>query len=311
VKRGDKIHIGSILAIILMIAGLIYTYKRKNYLNHSLLLVNTFIFIITIATSDDISVAAWSPYNSLVYKDLAFNLGNLFSGVRIYTIFTSMYIHSNFIHLAFNMLFLIIIGLLLEEKIGTLRYGIIFYISGVAAALTWAGTSGLLRPEVSILGASGGLFGIFGAYARLYPEERFAFFPIPFPMPISTWAFIFVLIALIGTFASDICFFSNIAHMAHIGGLFGGYFMAPYVMRIEAETKKKKVTKVDFEALEQLAITDEQKDMLEKIRFEDEPEVRDAWLEHFLDKAQCPQCDKKLVGKGRTLSCDCGFELKY
>ena len=294
-----------------MIAGLIYTYRRKTYLTHSLLLVNTFIFIITIATSDNISVAAWSSYNSPVYIDLRFNLENLFSGIGIYTIFTSMYIHANFIHFMFNMMFLTFVGLLLEEKIGTLRYGIIFYVSGVAAAFTWAFTSGLLRPEYSILGASGGLFGIFGAYARLYPEEKFAFFPIPFPLPVSTWAFIFVILALVGTFASDICCFSRIAHMAHLGGLFGGFFAAPYVMRIEAETRKKKVTKVDFEALEQLAITDDLKNMLEKIKSEDEPDVRDAWLEHFLKKAQCPQCGKKPAGKGRTLSCECGFKLRY
>ena len=71
------------------------------------------------------------------------------------------------------------------------------------------------------------------------------------------------------------------------------------------------MTKVDYEALEAIALSEEDKALLEKIKKEDEPEVRDAWLEYLLAKAKCPKCGKNLVVKGRNLSCDCGFELKF
>jgi len=242
--------------------------------------------------------------------DLGFRPRYLFSGEKIYTIITSMYIHADIIHLLFNMIFLAVIGLLLEEKIGSLRYGIIYYITGIAACVTYSFTSGILNPGVILVGAAGGLFGILGAYARLYPNDKFAFFPFPYPLPIFTWAFIFLLIAIMATFVQGICFFGNVAHLAHVGGLFAGMAIAPLVMKIKTK-EKKKVSKVDFEALEKIAVTEEDKALLKKIKSEDEPEVRDAWLEHFLSKARCPHCDGIMEKKGRTLRCTCGFELKY
>jgi len=288
----------SIVAIILIIAGLIYTCWKKAFLTHTLLFINVIIFLISFVDPD-------------IKVDLGFKPEYLFSGEKIYTIITSMYIHANVIHLLFNMIFLIFIGLLLEEKIGTLRYGIIYYATGVAAAVTFSFTSGILRPDVIVVGASGGLFGILGAYARLYPTDKFAFFPFPYPMPIYNWAFIFLMIAIVATFVPTICIFGNIAHLAHVGGLFAGLVISPLVMKIETKEKKKKMTKVDFQALDAIAVSDEDKALLEKIKKEDEPEVRDAWLEHFLSKARCPHCGGMMDLKGRNLRCTCGFELKY
>jgi membrane associated rhomboid family serine protease len=243
-------------------------------------------------------------------KDLAFSPQYLSSVEKIYTVITSMYMHVDVIHLIFNMIFLIIIGLSLEEKIGTKRFGIIYYLAGVIAAITYSFTTGLLRPEVIVMGASGGLYGILGAYARLYPDEKFAFLPFPYPLPIFTWAFIFLLIAIVATFVPGICLGGNVAHIAHVGGLFSGLAIAPLIMKIK-DKKVKKVTPVNFKALEILAQTEEDKELLEKIRSEDEPEVRDAWLEHFLSKARCPQCGNVMLRKGRTLTCSCGYEIKF
>lgn len=268
-------------------------------MTHTLLIVNVIIFMLEY----------FAP--SEIFDDLGFRPEYLFSGEKIYTIFTSMYLHTNVIHLLFNMIFLAFIGLLLEEKIGTLRYGIIYYFTGFTAVLTFSFTSGILRPEVIVVGASGGLFGILGAYARLYPNDKFAFFPFPVPLPIYTWAFIFLLIAFVATFVPGICLFGRVAHLAHVGGLFGGLAIAPLVMRIETKEKRKKMAKVNYNALDILAKTDEEKEILKKIKSEDEPEVRDAWLEHFLEKAKCPQCGNLMEQKGRTLRCTCGFELKY
>lgn len=261
------------------------------------MVVNVIVFMISFVDPD-------------MSLDLGFSPRYLFTGEKIYTIITSMYLHVDFVHLLFNMIFLVFIGLLLEEKIGTLRYGIIYYVTGVAAAVTYSFTSGLLQASVIIVGASGGLFGILGAYARLYPNDKFAFIPFPYPIPIYTWAFIFLLIAIVATIVPGICFFGRIAHLAHVGGLFAGLAIAPLVMKIEAK-EQKKMTKVDYEALEEIVLSEEDKALLEKIKKEDEPEIRDAWLEHFLAKAKCPKCGRKLELKGRNLKCDCGFTLKF
>jgi membrane associated rhomboid family serine protease len=295
--RGDLIGIGSILVIILIVIGLLLTLWKKLLLTHSLLIVNVIIFLISLVIPE-------------VDSELGFRPEYLFSGQNMYTIITSMYLHADAFHLLFNMIFLAVIGLLFEEKVKTLRYGIIYYITGIAAAITFSLTSGILNPDVIIIGASGGLFGILGAYARLYPNDRFAFFPLPYPLPIFTWAFIFLLIAMVATFVPGICIFGRVAHLAHVGGLFAGLAMAPLVMKIKTK-EKKKVTRVDLSALEAIAITQEDKELLQRIKSEDEPDIRRAWLEHFLARAKCPRCQKKLEVKGRAIKCECGFQLRF
>ena len=275
---------------------------KKVILTYTLVSINVIIFMISFAFP-------------IIKYDLAFDPQNLFTGNELYTLITSMYLHVDFIHLLFNMLFLVFIGLVFEEKVGTIRFAIIYYVTGVLAAITFSVTSGLLQSNVIILGASGGLFGIFGAYARLYPRDKFAFFPFPQPLPIYTWAFIFLLIAIVATFfqlisSQEICFIGRIAHLAHVGGLFAGLAIAPLVMKIKTK-EKKKMTSVDYEALEVIAISEDDKALLKKIKLEDEPDIRDAWLEHFLAKAKCPQCGGMMDIKGRTLRCTCGFELKF
>ncbi|UCE35931.1 MAG: rhomboid family intramembrane serine protease [Thermoplasmata archaeon] len=291
-----KIDPFSIVVVIFIIAGLYYTYRAKAYLTHTLVLVNIIIFMMTYFVSD-------------IILDLGFRPEYLFTGEKIYTVITSMYLHSGVLHLFFNMIFLIFIGLLFEEKIGTLRFGIIYYVTGFAAVVTFSFTSGFLRPEVIVVGASGGLYGILGAYARLYPDDRFAFIPFPYPLPIYTWAFIFLLIAIVATFVPGICF-GPIAHLAHVGGLFAGLAVSPLVMKIKGK-EKERVTKIDYNVFDVLAQTDSDKELLEKIKNEDEPEVRIAWLEHFLSKAKCPQCGGILQVEKRKLKCTCGFELKF
>jgi membrane associated rhomboid family serine protease len=279
--------------------GFIITFAKRIYLTHTLLVVNVLVFLLSFQTRE-------------VTIDLAFNPDDLFNGARVYTLITSMYMHVDGIHLLFNMIFLIFIGLSLEEKIGTARFAFIFYVTGIIAAITYSFTTGLIRSNVIVMGASGGLFGILGAYARLYPTEKFAFIPFPYPLPIFTWAFIFFLIAMVATFVPNMCLGGNVAHIAHVGGLFGGLALAPLAMKIPGkDTKKKRIRPINFKALEPLAKTDEQKELLEKIKTEDEPEVRDAWLDHFLSKAQCPECGGMMIRSGRTLKCSCGREIRF
>jgi membrane associated rhomboid family serine protease len=83
------------------------------------------------------------------------------------TIFTSMFLHSGWLHIGGNMLFLWIFGNNIEDVLGPIRYLLLYLLSGVAAALCQA----LADPASTapMLGASGAIAGVLGAYLLLYP----------------------------------------------------------------------------------------------------------------------------------------------
>ncbi len=86
------------------------------------------------------------------------------------TVFTSMFLHGGWFHLIGNMLFLWIFGKNVEGELGHFRYLVLYLASGVAAALI----QGLSDPgsHVPMIGASGAIAGVLGAYAVLYPRAN-------------------------------------------------------------------------------------------------------------------------------------------
>jgi membrane associated rhomboid family serine protease len=289
----------------MIIAGVFVAYWRKMYITHMLVLLLVLIFMICIGTSNNISDLRFSE----IYRDLAFNPRLFRNGENLYSLVTNLFVHSNPMHLIFNVLALVFLGMSFEEKVGPLRYGIIFFATGMIANVLYAFTSNFAGGY--LVGASGGLFGIMGAYSRLYPREKFMFFPIMVPLPIFTWTFLFIIFSILFHFAPDLCLIPDVAHIAHVEGAFAGLLIAPLVMKIETKDKKKRIAPIDISALEALARTEEEKELLEKIKSEDEPDVRKAWVEHFLKKVRCPQCGGYMQVSGRTLRCTCGNEIKF
>ena len=86
------------------------------------------------------------------------------------TIFTSMFLHAGWLHLGGNMLFLWIFGNNIEDVLGPVRYLLLYLLCGVAAALGQA----LSDPSstVPMLGASGAIAGVLGAYLLIYPNAN-------------------------------------------------------------------------------------------------------------------------------------------
>ncbi|MGP4010697.1 rhomboid family intramembrane serine protease [Streptomyces sp. 4N124] len=121
-----------------------------------------------------------------------------------YRLFTSMFTHEAIWHIAFNMLSLWWLGGPLEAALGRARYISLYLVSGLAgSALTYL----LESPTTASLGASGAIFGLFGATAVLVRRLNYDMRPI----------IALLVINLIFTFG-----WSNIAWQAHIGGLVGG-----------------------------------------------------------------------------------------
>uniref|UniRef100_UPI0007E4F352 rhomboid family intramembrane serine protease n=1 Tax=Streptomyces albus TaxID=1888 RepID=UPI0007E4F352 len=121
---------------------------------------------------------------------------------------TSMFLHQEIWHIAMNMLGLWFLGPPLEAALGRIRFLALYLLSGVAGgAVTYL----LAAPQQASLGASGAIFGLFGATAVLMRRLRYDMRPI----------LILLAINLIFTFT-----WKNIAWEAHVGGLVAGLVLA-------------------------------------------------------------------------------------
>lgn len=215
-----------------------------------------------------------------------------------------MFAHATPWHLLFNIFGLAFIGMAFEDKIGTRPFIVIFFLSGIAGTLVFAAVQ-WDDPYVAVVGASGAIFGVLGAYARLFPNERMSMvlliLPLP-PMRIWTIIGLFLLMQLVFAFGS-----TNIAWEAHIGGLAAGILFAPLVARLPLHRRVKRM--VSLSTLRRLATTPELKSLLRHVEDEEIPDVRSAWTEDFLKKAKCPECGAPLKVRKDSVSCERGHML--
>lgn len=142
----------------------------------------------------------------------------------ILSIFTSMFIHGGWIHLLGNMLFLVIFGNNVEDRLGRFRY-LIFYLGiGFISAYAFSFTrASSLQP---LVGASGAIAGVLGAYLILFPKVKvtglvsFLFF---FPLRMPAWVVLGLWFVLQAVFArgggvSD----GSVAYLVHVFGFLMG-----------------------------------------------------------------------------------------
>jgi membrane associated rhomboid family serine protease len=125
-----------------------------------------------------------------------------------YRVFTSIFFHLNILHIGLNMVSLLIIGRLVEPILGRWRYLALFLVSGLGGSLAVFLFSNALQP---VVGASGAIFGLFGAYFVLARRAR------------ADTSGIGVLIA-INLFYSFVI--PDISWQDHIGGLVAGIVLA-------------------------------------------------------------------------------------
>ena len=146
------------------------------------------------------------------------------------TVFTSMFLHGGWMHLIGNMLYLWIFGNNVEDAMGHLRFVIFYLLCGVAAVLAQSLPN--MASTLPMIGASGAISGILGAYLLLYPHARvLVLIPLGFysrlvHLPaMAVLGFWFVL-QLISTALSDPQA-GGVAFGAHIGGFIAGMILLP------------------------------------------------------------------------------------
>lgn len=107
--------------------------------------------------------------------------------LSIGSLFTYMFVHANISHLFVNMLGLFFIGPTVEQTVGSYRFFILYYLSGILGGLGW---SLLAEPGTWCVGASGGLMGILGAFGALYPKATLLLW---FIIPVKAWVLVTLL----------------------------------------------------------------------------------------------------------------------
>ena len=162
-----------------------------------------------------------TAYTSLI------ELGDIETPVPTWaTIFTSMFIHGGLLHLAGNMMFLWVFGSNIEARLGHVMYLVFYLVTGVAATLShWVIDPSSVTP---LVGASGAIAGVMGAYLLLYPRNRInsiiIFFFITVVQLSAMWLlgfwFLWQLIQAVLTIG--ISNQVSVAFWAHVGGFVAG-----------------------------------------------------------------------------------------
>jgi hypothetical protein len=233
-----------------------------------------------------------------------------------------MFIHFEFLHIIGNMFVFFFIGMAFEHRVGWKKFLIIYLISGICAALTHSII--YLGSEVLLIGASGAIFGIMGAFAFSYPRDEVVMpIPVGFFMILRRIKVIYAVLifAAIETVIVLIGYQDNTAHFAHLGGLVGGVILAALIIRGEKSAitdknnqyydpiTKQEYIDYDISKLRSYASDDNLNKILNRIEDETLPQVKQLWVDHFFEKINCPKCSNKLKQNKKTIYCEkCGYK---
>lgn len=143
-----------------------------------------------------------------------------------YQIITHMFVHANFGHLFMNMFGLFMFGRSLEMMLGSKKFFVLYFVSGLGAAILQLSIFYFQADVTAMVGASGAVFGILAAFAVYFPDVPLML--IFFPVPIKAKYFVAIYAALelfqgVAGFQLD-----NIAHFAHLGGALAGFILTRF-----------------------------------------------------------------------------------
>lgn len=151
-------------------------------------------------------------------KLFSLSLGGLKS-FQLWQLVTYMFLHGSILHILMNMLWFYFMGRDIEDVLGTARFVLLYLCSGVLGGLLWLAAAG---PSASCIGASGGVFGLIGAFGAIFAQRRMTLFIFLIPVNIRgrTLAIGATLLTVIMMAQAGN---SGVAHLAHLGGLIVGY----------------------------------------------------------------------------------------
>ena len=202
------------------------------FVNYFLIALNVVVFFWELQQGHRALNSFMFEFGVVPHRTLAVLTGHAYGGLAtaVLPLFTSMFLHASFLHVAGNMLFLCIFGDNIEDYLGHFTYLFFYLASGVAAGVTHI----LLNQgsRAPLVGASGAIAGVMGAYFILYPRARvLIWFPPIFLFHAPAWLMLgywFVGNFLSGTvtaIAETSQTSGGIAFWAHVGGFVAGVVM--------------------------------------------------------------------------------------
>lgn len=162
------------------------------------------------------------------------------------TLLTSMFLHAGLLHVAGNMLYLFIFGPAVEERLGHLRFLAFYLIAGIVAGLATVAMAP--ASQVAVIGASGAIAGVLGAYLVLFPAGRITtilpiFFFVQFVrIPAIFYLLLWFAVQLYAGLASDAAgpLVGGVAWWAHVGGFLFGVALGPILARRPAGPRRRR-----------------------------------------------------------------------
>jgi membrane associated rhomboid family serine protease len=160
---------------------------------------------------------------------------------------TSLFLHASLTHIAGNMLYLLIFGPAVEQRMRGMRYLLFYLVAGVAAGLAMVAMGPMSR--VPVIGASGAIAGVLGAYFVLYPRARITtILPIfIFIQVVQIPAVFYLLFWFAAQLYSGIVsgaegqLIGGVAWWAHVGGFLFGIAAAPLLAHHSSATTRRAV----------------------------------------------------------------------
>ena len=198
---------------------------RFQFVTLAIIVANVIIFMITGAFQSDVYLANVATSFGVTPTELTHASQNIsYSPIpEPLTFLTYMFLHAGWMHLISNMLFLWVFADNVEDAFGYFAFGLFYLLCGIAGALAHV----LMTPDSSapLIGASGAVSGVIGAYVLLYPRARvwiLLFFRIPLRISaiwvLGGWFLLQVFNVAMAERNGDM----EIAFWAHIGGFIAG-----------------------------------------------------------------------------------------
>ena len=192
--------------------------RRRALLTWGLILINfgVYFYLAQNPVMDENAIAQYA----VIPADIT-------AGRHLGTLITSMFLHANLLHVGGNMLFLWIFGNNVEDKLGELKFLVVYFASGLAGSLLQI----FITPDSTIpmLGASGAISGLLAAYVLYFPRARILTFVVPFFIfKLPAYVFIGYWIALqaLNAFLNIGAIGGGVAFFAHVGGFGTGLILA-------------------------------------------------------------------------------------
>ncbi len=199
------------------------------YVNLGIIIANVIVFIYELTLSDA-ELTQFFYNHGVVPSELVDWLDTPAGLAQPFTIYTAAFLHGGWLHLIGNMIYLWVFGDNIEDALGHLKYVAFYLVAAVGAVTLQVAVDP--HSTVPMIGASGAIAGVLGAYLVFYPRATVGalvgyvwYVPIPAAVVIGFWFFMQLLYG-VAALGADTAAQEGIAFWAHVGGFLTGSAIA-------------------------------------------------------------------------------------